>query len=1221
MRFPFRDVHVMYMHFLAKSEVHKKGIKNLPLRGNSAIMYITSSIGIFREGAHMSLAFSTEKIVLSLQKGEVYRGSFSIYAGADMITSGTVKSSDLRMECLNADFNGSESEIFFAFHGECLDPDMRVEGFFAIASNWGEYVLPFEVAMQQESYLSSMGEITNLDQFANLAKNSWQEAVKCFYSESFKTLLTGDAAQYAESYRALSAIYGKEQNMDEFLILTGRKQPVEFWVQDTLEIELPKVREGEVRVTEVALPITKKGWGYTKLQVQCEGSSFGVEKEVLTDDDFLGEKCVLPILAGGAGVRAGKNFGKITLRYGHRSLQVTVLVRTKSAGEKIAVEHEKKQDMLRLMKLYCDFRCKKLSTSMWLRETEQLIEKRVAIQPDDMTARLFQAQLLITKERYGEANWVLDHVLEQMEKNGADESLQAYYLYLTTLIHNDDAYSKEVTQRVEELYRKDRTNWRIAWLLFYLSTDFLKTMAAKLAFLEKQFEMGAASPILYIEALTLLNQNPATLRRLGAFERQVLWYGAKQDKLKPEIIEQILYLSGKIREYSPLITRILMRIYQKEKDVRILQEVCSMLMKGGKIGKKYLAWYRAGVKAQLRLTSLYESYVLSLDLEQEEEIPKSVLLYFSYQNNPDYKRSAYLYRYVLNNKDRLGDLYATYRGRLESFCIEQMEKLRLDRSLVPLYEEILKEDLKRDRLALCLSRLLFAKEIRIEGDAIRKAYVYHVGATTPEEYTVSDGTFWAAFYEENALLVLEDAEGNRYIKSVPYEKQPLLDTNRFLHLVERQDTVAPMFDFYLCTTRKSHAEEPASRGKRMRRVLETGLCDRRLAGELTCRLLEYYSESGTQEEYSAYLRRIKPESLTAKVRAKVLDHIVQDGQFGAANAWIHEMGPYFANDDALRQILEALPQVEDDVMTFAAMHLFRRGIKDRVVLTRLVKSYRGLCQEMQEIWLAAQRFDLDDYALSEAILQQVVFCGVSLDESMSIFRKYSAKGVDLYVATNFLTQCAFDYFASGYETDADVYAGIAFLYEHNVPLHRVCKLAYLKYYAEHRGEETKESRKLADHFLDEFMEEGLHLECFKAYREHPMVREDLSDKTILEYRTVMGATPRIRFAIEDADKNISEYVVSSMREVCEGVYCKECILFFGESLVYEIMDEADGVSAVTESGRISGRAKGYPGESDRYTVLNEMIRCKNMGDADRMEYLLSEYKKREFLNDKLFFLK
>ena len=110
----------------------------------------------------------------------------------------------------------------------------------------------------------------------------------------------------------------------------------------------------------------------------------------------------------------------------------------------------------------------------------------------------------------------------------------------------------------------------------------------------------------------------------------MLNFGVRQDAVNDSLIEQLLYLSGRVREYSPLLGRILRRLYEKKKDVRILQEVCSLLIKGSKTGPDAFTWYQMGVESHLRITNLYEYYMASVDLDAVLELPK-VILFQNYQ--------------------------------------------------------------------------------------------------------------------------------------------------------------------------------------------------------------------------------------------------------------------------------------------------------------------------------------------------------------------------------------------------------------------------------------------------------------------------------------------------------------------------------------------------------------------------------------------------------------
>lgn len=1186
-----------------------------------------------------SLDFSCAKIEISLNRGEVYEGSFRIYAQQGQFTNGTVISSDLRMECLTDEFIGCDEEILFRFHGESLEEGDVIRGNFYVISNQGEYYLPFVVSVEHALLESSIGAVRNLFHFANLAKSNWQEAVKLFYSPGFSSVLSGGDAQFRDDYRALSVWEGSEQNMEEFLIRVNKKQKVEFLVQEE-ELTLDAAGStGGYAVWERELTIVRNGWGYTRLFVECTGDFLFTEKEEITDDDFLGNRCVLPVFLDGSLCRKGKNYGRVLLYNSFVTLSVPVTVRIGDGSSRNPQEVTRKRCTVQMMELYQAFRVKKISTGTWLKETGKLVEKLVAMDENDVSARLFQAQMLITEERFNEAGWILDHAAELLERGaGTDtlraskdtlragtDTLRAYYLYLSTLIHREQKYVDRVTSEVEHIYREDNANWRVAWLLLYLSEEYHKSVTGRWVFLEKQYAAGCSSPILYIEAVALLNSNPALLRRLGSFERQVVWYGARQDILKAEVVGQLLYLADKVRDYSDVLYRSLKKLYEKKSDVRILQQICTLLIKGSKTDHRFFEWYKLGVENHLRITNLYEYYMMTLDLDVPREISKVVLMYFSYQNSLDHEHTAYLYNYILQNEDRLKDIYDTYRMRMEHFCMEQLGKAHINRQLADIYNRLLKPEMITEQTCEPLSRLLFAHLIRVEDERFRKVYVYQPGNLYPAEYQINGGKVWVSLYGSEYTIAFEDAWGNRFLRSVEYTIEKLMIPGKFLRALAAFSVDNPELDIYLCRSEKEGAIKTAESAARARRVSESGRAEESLRRELMLKLLQYYYDTDAAEEMDEYLLGIRPERLTAEERGAIIRYIVLRGNLELAGQWLNAYGPYFIDVKLLVRLIGPLMErrnmAEDAVLTASAVYAFSRGKYNSTILRYLTMYYRGMTKGLRDVWKAAQSFGLDCYDICENILVQMLYTGSFVGEKMEIFRYYISQGAKLEVEEVFLSQCAYDYFVKERVTERDVFDEVERMYLRGEPVKRICKLAFLKYYAENPAELTKSQEDLTESFLDELLEQRIHLEFFREYRRNDRVVQEMADKTIIEYRAEPHTKVCIHYVLLHENGESDEYCAEYMREVYAGVFFKEFILFFGENLQYYITEERGGEEQLTESGTLQkSDIRGNEAES-RYHLVNDIVISKTLGDFDTMDHLLEEYYRKEFLNGRLFELK
>ncbi|MCM1112456.1 MAG: DUF5717 family protein [Muribaculum sp.] len=1169
-----------------------------------------------------SLDFSCTKLELTMCKGEVQEGCFHVYSSGDGFTQGYVITTDMRMECLTPQFAGSGEEIFYRFHGEHLEEGDVVKGNFCIISNQGEYYLPFVVTVEHQTPASSIGNVKNLFHFANLAKSSWREAVELFYSPAFEKVFQGSDRQFYDCYRGLSACPGNEQNMEEFLVRINKKQKVEFLVRES-EIR-EELAEAAYGVTEVELNILRNGWGYTGLQVECEGEFVFTEKEFLSDDDFLGNRCILPVFIDTQMCRGGRNFGRVYLYNSHTSVTIPVTVKRGGAWERGRGYLERKREIVRLMELYQDFRLRRISPVSWQEETGALVEAMAEREDGSVAARLFQAQLLVSAERYNEADWILNQVQERAE--ASDDTLYAYYLYLTTLIHGEESYVDEAAARVEQLYGRDRGNWRIAWLLLYLSEKYNKTAAAKWDFLEKQFRRGCSSPVLYIEGLHLLNANETLLRKLDDYALHVLYYGAKKDSLSPDVLEQLLYLAGRGREYSVLLLKLLQTVYKRNQDVRILQEICALLVRGGCVGRRFFTWYEAGVAAQLRITNLYEYYMMSLDLQTAQELPRIVLMYFSYQSNLDLAHSAFLYWYVVRHKEELGELYENYRPRMEHFVVDQILKERINRHLAGLYQELLVPAMIDEQTAGPLSRLLMAHQIVVEDLRLKKVIVYQPGSLCENVYPLQDGCVWVPLYGNDSTVLFEDAYGNRFVKDVEYTMEKLMRPGKYLRMISGLVADSLELDLYLMDreTDLSSAEvwERTIRLSRDERV------EPQIRRTLYLRLLEHYYETDNMRALDECLEAVPVELFTLSERAEVLHYMVLRGRNEEAWGWILEFGPSFVEQKTLmrlvsEQILETDGR-EDAQLAEAALYAFRQGKYDSRMVQYLAEYAQGSTRDLRDIWKAARSFEVDAYRLSERMLLQMLFSGAFVGEKTEIFEYYVSRGANVRIEKAFLARCAYGYLVRERLTEAVFFKEIRRLYLQQEEIQKVCKLAFLKYYAENAGELAAEETPVVKAFLQEMLTEKIHLNFFRRFAERKLISEnmlrEMLDKTIVEYRTRPGAKVSIHYVVMREDGEASEYLTEPMREVTGGLCFKEFVLFFGESLQYYITEERDGEEQLTESGNLQ-RSDIRGNDADwRYEMLNDILISRTLEDYDTLDELMEEYRRREYLGEHLFAL-
>ena len=475
---------------------------------------------------------------------------------------------------------------------------------------------------------------------------------------------------------------------------------------------------------------------------------------------------------------------------------------------------------------------------------------------------------------------------------------------------------------------------------------------------------------------------------MNSFELQVLELSVSVRCGNDSLIEQLLYLSGRVREYSPLLGRILRRLYEKKKDVRILQEVCSLLIMEVRrdwMPSRGIRW----VESHLRITNLYEYYMASVDLDAVLELPKVILMYFSFQSNLDYEHSAFLYAYLLKHRKDYEELYEHYEPRMERFVIDQIQKQHINRHLAILYQEFLSPAIVTEAMAKPLSRLLFAHMVRVDDSRMRKVIVSQPGNLILSETPLQNGTAWVAVYGNDYTIAFEDAYGNRFLKNVEYTLEKLLVPGKYLRLLEHYVPDTAELDLYFMENGRTEETISSTKLMRMARLVESDAVEPKLRSEIAVQLVQAYFDADNLQALDEYLQELRGDGFTEEQRELILRFLVLRGNYEKAYAWIEAYTPYFVEAKILLRLTDGVITQSvhegEAVLYAAALTAFRKGKYNGGILEYLVRYATGTTKELRDIWKAARSFEIDCYSLSEKILLQMLFSGAFVGERMDIF--------------------------------------------------------------------------------------------------------------------------------------------------------------------------------------------------------------------------------------------
>lgn len=138
---------------------------------------------------------------------------------------------------------------------------------------------------------------------------------------------------------------------------------------------------------------------------------------------------------------------------------------------------------------------------------------------------------------------------------------------------------------------------------------------------------------------------------------------------------------------------------------------------------RYHIWYERGIDSEIRITNLYEAFLISMDQNEVAAIPKMIQLYFQYNSGLSYRHMAVLYVNIIAAKEKQPDVYHKYRRNMEQFALAQMEAGHMDDNLAVIYREILPVSILNEELAHKAAEVLFVHKLCCENRGIAKAYI------------------------------------------------------------------------------------------------------------------------------------------------------------------------------------------------------------------------------------------------------------------------------------------------------------------------------------------------------------------------------------------------------------------------------------------------------------------------------------------------------------------
>ena len=1164
-------------------------------------------------GTKPILAFSEETIDLSVIEGRSEAGSFVIESTNQIKICGIVYSTNPRMECLNPHFEGEKVRIRYQFNSKGLTEGDTCEGKFVIVCNQIEYSLSFCARITRLYAEASTGAVKSLEDFTRLAASNWDEAYHLFYNRNFLNTIPYDNVYERLTYEGFACARPSGQNMEEFLIGVNKKQPVSISVDKSEEIFMASKEPQSGCFT-----ITKDNWGYTEIRLRTDCEFIKLSKPVLTLDDFIGKTYLYEYIIDASAMHAGRNIGRkyIDGVYQSFTIDITAGVRDDDGSiSDIAVTKDIKECMVGIMELYTSFRLKRIVTGVWANETISILNHLHALMPDEHMYELMKAQAFIINRQRQEAKWILDDFKHSNPDKKAP--IWGYYLYLMTLLEREPSYVDNMTHEVELIFYENPDSVLLFWVLLFLRDQYFDDSAGKLKDIKYWVLRGCSSPYLYIEAYYLISQDPYLIKELSVFELRILSWAVKEKALTKELAGAIFEAVDLAGGFDNRVYELLTAAYEICPEAEYVGIICSYLIKGHKNDTCFHKWFELGIENKLRLTGLYESYLLTMNDRQISPVPKVIQMYFSFDNKLPYRKLAVLYNNIIAAKETEPEVYHKYRKAMGRFAMDQVQLRHIDDNLAVLYEDMLELGFINEELSAAFSDIIYTHKLIVFDKRIVRAIIYQNEMKEPQIVPVTDQCAYFELFSNDYVILFEDSRGYRYVKSISYRLQRLMDAEKYL---DRCISLSPDRPQYIVSHFKhvrDYSDFTKDDLKLFKPVFYSESFSDSYKAVMGYRILKYCQLHDYEDYLRPFLQSINFDTLQKDARKYLIDMLVSNRLYEKAYDMAMEYGIDVlaaASKVVLCENALKVQHVDDDFMVQLAISAFKTGKYSDLVLKYLCENYTGPTDELINLWHAADKFSISSMKLDERILEQGIYTQIEPEKISDIFMEYYKRAGNEKLILAYISLVAHGYLHSGGCKADFIFDIIEKRFIGNRTLNDACQLALLKHFAE-KTDITQAELEIEDTLLKYYIYNNMYFDFFARLDYRLLEKYFLYDKAFLQYESTPGTHVVLHYS---RDEDGEEFNSEDMVEMYDGIYVKTFVIFFGEMIRYYITEEHDNSIEVKESNRLT--CNNIPGDNDhsRYNLINEMIISDTLSDETTLKSNIDEYKRLDAATKQLF---
>ena len=632
------------------------------------------------------------------------------------------------------------------------------------------------------------------------------------------------------------------------------------------------------------------------------------------------------------------------------------------------------------------------------------------------------------------------------------------------------------------------------------------------------------------------------------------------------------------------------RILKNEQEnLEVLSSICSMLISANMLDHRYHRFYKAAIESSLKYIGLNECYIRSMDQNKYDRIPAPVLMYLNYKNTLNEDELAYLYANVIFNKSEHMKIYHEYAPTMEDFMEKMIMKGKVNDDLTVIYDEFLEPESVSSIFAGKLINIIFRRKLVCFNPNVRAVIVSHAELSRVQHVALVDGEAYVEILSDNASIIFEDKDGNRYAGSIPYHFERIVDEKAYMPICREyspRDYRVLLFNY------ESIGEFTYKNAKEVNAAREIINCEELsddYKQQACLNIIEYYHENLDTDVLVKYLLRLDIEYLTHANARTIITYLIDMNLFDKA---FEAVKLYGFNELDVRELYRLADYGVQDSEGFLnenlmsiCLNLYKTGTVNTNILTYMVMNFNGSIDELAGLFKLAKDRVADISPLAENTLAQMMFTGEHLEYIFDVFATYYNGRSRGLVVKAFLRLAAHNYLINDMQVPNYIFEVLYSEIQKGNIDDEITSMALLMYFS--RLERyTNEQKKWISETALRFIDAGKIMPFYKSFSSFLSLPQDVFLKTYLIYKTEELRQVYVRYSTGNRARETTQ--VRRMEEVVRGLYVMEFVIFHGERLVYSIEDDPEGNAQIVESEVL--KKKSYNRRDlNRFEMINSML--------------------------------